>query len=255
MSPSTTVPLVPRSRSAALTALAGSLRGELALPGEEAYDRLRTPFDLTVQVEPVAVVAAVDAYDVATAVRIAREHRLRVGVQSTGHGTHAAMTGALLVHTGLLDECVVHPEGWARVGAGVAWRAVLDAAAEHGLTGLAGSSSAVGVVGYTTGGGLGPMARTYGLASDRVRAFDVVTGQGRLLRATPQEHADLFWGLRGGRGSLGIVTAVELDLVRQRSVYGGCVWFDGADAERVLRAWASWADTLASAKNKLENRL
>jgi hypothetical protein len=100
------------------------------------------------------------------------------------------------------------------------------------------------VVGYTTGGGLGPMARTYGLASDRVRAFDVVTGQGRLLRATPDEHADLYWGLRGGRGSLGIVTAVEFDLVRQHSVYGGCTWFDAADAAEVLRAWVSWTAAL-----------
>ncbi len=244
---STDTPRVPAQRGDALTALAGALRGQLALPGSEAYDRLRTPFNLAVRVEPLAVVRAVDAYDVATAVRIAREHGLRVGVQSTGHGTSASMDGALLVHTGLLDECVVHPAGWARVGAGVRWRAVLDAAAEHGLTGLAGSSSGVGVVGYTTGGGLGPLARTYGLASDRVRAFDVVTGQGRLLRATPDEHDDLFWGLRGGRGSLGIVTAVELDLVPQRTVYGGCTWFSGADAAAVLRAWAAWAPALPEA--------
>jgi hypothetical protein len=241
---STDTPRVPAQRGDALTALAGALRGQLALPGSEAYDRLRTPFNLAVRVEPLAVVRAVDAYDVATAVRIAREHGLRVGVQSTGHGTHASMDGALLVHTGLLAESVVHPGGWARVGAGVTWRTVLDAAAEHGLTGLAGSSSGVGVVGYTTGGGVGPMARTYGVASDRVRAFDVVTGQGRLVRATPDEHGDLYWGLRGGRGSLGIVTAVEMDLVPQRTVHGGCTWFSGADIPVVLRAWASWVRTL-----------
>lgn len=240
----TTSPLVPAQRDGAISALSAALQGELALPGSATYDRLRSPFNLAVRVEPVAVVAARDAYDVATTVRIAREHGLRVGVQATGHGTHAAMDGAILLHTGLLDECVVQPEGWARVGAGVRWRAVLDAAAEHGLTGLAGSSSGVGVVGYTTGGGLGPMARTYGLASDRVRALDVVTGQGRLLRASPDEHADLYWGLRGGRGSLGIVTAMEFDLVSQQRVYGGCTWFDGADAAEVLRAWASWTTSL-----------
>ena len=112
----------------------------------------------------------------------------------------------------------MHPEGWARVGAGVKWLRVVEAAAPYGLAPLSGSITDVGIVGYITGGGLGPMARTYGLASDRVRAIEVVTGDGELRRATPTEHADLFFGLRGGKGALGIVTAIEFDLVRQPNV-------------------------------------
>jgi hypothetical protein len=154
------------------------------------------------------------------------------------------MEDALLVHTEALDECVVHAEGWARVGAGVRWRAVIDAAAPLGLAPLAGSSSGVGVVGYTTGGGLGPLASTYGLASDRVRALDVVTGEGRLVRATAHEHADLFWGLRGGRGSLGVVTAVEFDLVPLERVFGGTLFFDTSDVPAVLQTWRGWAERL-----------
>jgi hypothetical protein len=190
----------PRCRSAhaRLQPLASALRGELALPGTPTYDRLVQPFNAAVTVRPAAVVAAADAYDVAQTVRFARRVGLRVGVQCTGHGAAASMEGALLVHTGSLDECVVHPEGWARVGAGSAGAPSSTRPRRWGLTPLAGSSSGVGVVGYTTGGGLGPLARTYGLASDRVRAFDVATGQGRLVRATPEQHADLFWGLRGG---------------------------------------------------------
>ncbi len=84
----------------------------------------------------------------------------------------------------------------------------------------------------------------YGLASDRVRALDVVTGEGRLVRATPTEHPDLFWALRGGKGSLGIVTAVELDLVPLTTVYGGSLHFDGADAAAVLQAWRTWSAAL-----------
>jgi FAD/FMN-containing dehydrogenase len=84
----------------------------------------------------------------------------------------------LLVTTKGLDEVVVHPEGWARVGAGVKWLPVIEAAAPYGLAALNGSSSDVGIVGYTTGGGVGPMARTYGIAADRVRAFDVVPANG-----------------------------------------------------------------------------
>ena len=116
------------------------------------------------------------------------------------------------------------------MGAGVKWLQVIEAAAPYGLAPLNGSSSDVGIVGYTTGGGVGPMARTYGIAADKVRAFDVVTGDGVLRRATPTENPDLFSALRGGKGAAGIVTAVEFDLVHLPTFYGGAIYFDGADA-------------------------
>ena len=124
------------------------------------------------------------------------------------------------------------------------WIRVVEAAAPHGLAPLSGSITDVGVVGYTTGGGLGPMARTYGLASDKVRAIEVVTGDGVLRRVTPTEHPDLFFALRGGKGMLGIVTAVEFDLVRQPTFYGGAVWFDGDDAATVIERWLHWSEEL-----------
>jgi len=102
----------------------------------------------------------------------------------------------------------------------------------------------VGVVGYTTGGGHGPLARTHGLAADRVRAIDVVTGDGRELRATATEHPDLFWGLRGGKGALGIVTAIEFDLLPIRELYAGALYFDGADAAAVVATWGRWCPGL-----------
>lgn len=242
--PTSTGEHLPAQRTPFLQELAGALRGEVHLPGSEAYARLVLAFNRAVEQRPAAVAAVSDAYDVAAAVRLAARHGRRVAVQCTGHGAAGTLDGALLLHTGALDECVVHPDGWARVGAGVRWRSVVDAAAPYGRTPLAGSSSGVGVVGYTTGGGLGPMSRTYGLASDRVRALDVVTGDGRLLRATPTEHADLFWGLRGGRGSVGVVTAVEFDLVPLTEVHGGALYFDGADAAAVLHAWSRWCTSL-----------
>jgi hypothetical protein len=231
-------------REPSLHELTRALRGAVALPGSEAYADLTAAFNTAVEVRPCAVAAVADAYDVVSAVRFAARTGLRVSVQSTGHGATAVGDDVLLVHTGELDECVVHPEGWARVGSGVRWRRVIDEAAAFGLVPLAGSSSGVGVVGYTTGGGLGLMSRAFGLASDRVRAIDVVTGKGRLVRATPSEHADLFWALRGGKGSLGIVTAIELDLVPLESVYAGALHFDGADAPAVAHAWPTWAATL-----------
>jgi FAD/FMN-containing dehydrogenase len=130
------------------------------------------------------------------------------------------------------------------VGAGVKWGRVVEAAAPYGLAPLNGSSTDVGVVGYTTGGGVGPMARTYGLAADRVRAFEVVTGDGELRRVTPTEHPDLFFALRGGKGAGGIVTAVEFDLLPLPTFYGGALYFDGPDIPAVVGRWRDWSASL-----------
>ncbi len=218
--------------------------GVVAVPGDAAYDAIVSPWNFAIPVRPAAVLAATSAQDVVEAVLFANRHDLRVTPQATGHGPMAELTRDLLVATRGLDECVVHPEGWARVGAGVKWIRVVEAAAPYGLAPLSGSITDVGVVGYTTGGGLGPMARTYGLAIDKVRAIEVVTGDGVLRRATPTEHPDLFYALRGGKGMLGIVTAIEFDLVEQPTFYGGSLWFDGDDAATVIQRWLHWSEDL-----------
>lgn len=235
------IPVPPYDELRARTA------GTVVVAGEPEYESLVTPWNLAIEVRPDAVVAAHTAQDVVEAVLFAREYGLEVTPQATGHGAISALVGEILVNTKGLDECVVHPEGWARVGAGVKWLRVVEAAAPYGLAPLSGSVTDVGIVGYTTGGGLGPMARTYGLASDRVRAIEVVTGDGMLRRVTPTEHPDLFFALRGGKGALGIVTAIEFDLVRQPRFYGGSLWFDGAHAPAVIAAWREWITDLPEA--------
>jgi FAD binding domain len=221
--------------------------GTVAVPGDEAYDALTSPWNLAIPVRPAAVLAAQTAQDVVEAVQFAARHGIRVTPQATGHGPMADLTTELLVTTKGLDKVFVHPDGWARVGAGVKWIRVVEAAAKYGLAPLSGSITDVGIVGYTTGGGLGPMARTYGLASDRVRAIDVVTGDGVFRRVTPTEHPDLFFALRGGKGMLGIITAIEFDLVHQPTFYGGSLWFDGTDAAAVIDAWRAWSAQLPEA--------
>lgn len=227
--------------------LRARVAGRVSTPDEPSYAEAVSPWQLAVPVHPQVAVEAADARDVVEAVRFARRHGLTVAPQATGHGPIEALAGDILVATRGLDECVVHPEGWARVGSGVKWLRVVQEAAAFGLAPLSGSITDVGVVGYTTGGGLGPMARTYGLASDRVRAIEVVTGDGELRRATPTEHTELFYGLRGGKGALGIVTAIEFDLVHQPDFYGGALWFDGAHAALVLENWRTWSAALPDA--------
>ncbi|MBA8792587.1 hypothetical protein FHX74_000181 [Friedmanniella endophytica] len=234
--------------TAGLDLLAATLRGRLLLPDHPDFLGAAMPWNVAVPADAtahLAVVEAADAADVAATVRHAAGHGLTVTVRATGHGAYAVGGPSVLLRTGALQELTVDPATRiARVGAGVKWAQVLEAAAPHGLAGLAGSSPDVGVVGYLTGGGLGPVARSYGWASDRVVAFDVVTGDGELRRATATENPALFWALRGGKGALGIVTAVEFELVELAELVGGCLFFAAEHAAEVLRAWAAWAPAL-----------
>ncbi|MGK5115700.1 FAD-binding oxidoreductase, partial [Geodermatophilus sp. CPCC 205506] len=189
------------------------------------------------------VVRAAAAADVVATVRLAGRHGVAVAVRGddTPPGTSAR---ALLVDPDGLDEVTVSPEGWARVGAGVRWRRLLDAAAPHSLAPLTGAAETERVADSVTGGGVGPLARTYGVASDRVRAVELVTGDGTLRRVTPTEHAELFWGVRGGAGVPGPVTAVELDLLGGGALLAGELRWSADDTPRVLEAWRVWAAAL-----------
>lgn len=221
----------------------------VALPGEAGYERA-TPWNVAADVRPGAVVLASSAYDVAETVRFAAARGLAVTVQATGHGAMGVGPDAILIATAGMSECLIDPvTRTARVGAGVTWQRVLDAAAPHGLAGLCGSAPGVGVVGFLTGGGIGPLVRTFGVSSDFVRAFEVVTGAGEWLRVTPEEYAEVFWGLRGGKGTLGIVTAVEFELLPIPEFYGGAVFFDGQDAAQVLHTWRRWCAGLPERVN------
>jgi FAD/FMN-containing dehydrogenase len=229
---------------AAWATLQSKLSGELARPDDELYS-LAQPWDRSAASQPAAVIMAADADDIVAVVTFACAEGLRVAVRATGHGAVPIGEDVLLVHTQRMTDLSVDVAGrWARAGAGVLWQQVLDAACPAGLAPLCGSAPGVGVVGFLTGGGLGPFARTYGISSDYVRAFDVVTGDGQLRRATPTQNEDLFWGLRGGKATLGIVTAVEFDLPELAAFYGGAVWFAAEDTARVLTAWRQMASHL-----------
>jgi FAD/FMN-containing dehydrogenase len=202
-------------------------------------------FNTTHTPRPAAVVGAASAADVAAAVRWAVRCGRPVAVQSTGHGLVSDLAGAVLVTTRRMSAVTVDPVArTARVGAGVRWAQVIEAAAPHGLAPLNGSSSGVGVVGYTLGGGLGPMARRYGFAADHVRSAELVTADGEVRRVDAVSDPELFWALRGGKGNFGIVTELELDLVPVASLYGGGVFFPGEAAAELLHTYRTWVATL-----------
>ena len=212
------------------------------LPGDEAYDAARAAWNLNAEHRPALVVLAESAEDIGRAVEFARTEGLGVGVLATGHGTGTPCNGGVLINTSPMRGVHVDPAARvARVEAGAVWHDVLEAAGVHGLTGLPGSSTTVGVVGYTLGGGFGWLGRRYGLAAHSVLRAEVVTADGRLVTAGPDEHPDLFWGIKGGTGNLGIVTALEFALQPVRQVYGGNLYYPLDRAADVLEFFAQWS--------------
>src|SRR3954466_5073245 len=169
----TVLPFRTATSSADLAAeLAATTRGAVLAPEDDGYASALAAFNLVTQHRPELVLVAADAADVAVAVRLAARTGRRVAVQATGHGAAAAGPGTILVSTRQLTDLSIDPDGrTATLGAGVRWQQVLDAAAPHGLAAPAGSSPGVGAVGYTLGGGLSPVGRTFGFAADHVRAF------------------------------------------------------------------------------------
>ena len=203
-------------------------------------------FNTAVTHRPAVVVAARNAGDIAAAVRHAATEGLSVTVQATGHGGSVpADDSTVFISTKALQGVQVDPATRrARVEAGVPWRKVIDAAAPFGLAPLSGSSSGVGVVGYTLGGGMGHLARRHGFAADHVRSVEMVTADGATRTVTAASDPELFWAVRGGQSSFGIVSALEFDLFPVPQFFGGAMLFTSEAVADVLHAFSAWAPTL-----------
>ena len=228
-----------------LSDLTSALPGKVVLPSHSGWDNARRPWQLAVDPRPAAVVYPESAEDVATAVRYAGQRGFRIAPQGTGHnaGPLGGLEGAILVKTERMRGVVIQAEArTARVDAGVWAGALAEAAAGHGFATITGTSPSVGVVGYTLGGGIGVLGRRFGLASSRVRAVELVTAIGRFVRADRENEQDLFWALRGGGGSFGVVTAMELELLPLAHAYAGTLWFPSERAREVLHAWRELAE-------------
>src|SRR3954453_9980797 len=219
--------------------------GPVFEPGDAGYDLEISAWNLITTHRPPIVVGARCAEDVAAAVRFALQHDLSVAVQATGHGASFPVNDGILITTKRMTHVSVDVQfGIARVEAGAKWAHVIEATAPCGLAPLLGSTSDVGAVGYTLGGGMGPLGRKYGFAADRVRSLEIVTGDGKLRTISADSEPGLFWGLRGGKGNFGVVTAIEIELVLQPRIYGGSIFYNAADASTVLHAWREWVETV-----------
>jgi FAD binding domain len=222
------------------TQLTEALTGAVVLPGDPGWDGARSAFNLLLDQQPAAVAFPANAEDVVGAVAYARSAGLRVAPQATAHnqGALGDLEGTLLLNVSALQEVRVDPGAQrVRVGAGVKWERVSPRLSAHGLAALHGSSPDVGVAGYSLGGGMGWLARKHGLQTNAVTALELVTADGELVRADAENHADLFWALRGGGGNFGVVTAIEFAVHPVDELYAGAMFFPFERASEVLHTW------------------
>ena len=212
-------------------------------PGEDGFDQGRQAFNLTVDQRPELIAYPADEREVVALVRQAREQGLRIAPQRTGHnaGPIDWERPAMLLRTDAMQGVEIDAVNRrARVRAGAMWMDLVDEASEIGLAALHGSARDIGIAGYSLGGGVGWYARKHGLQSNAVTAIELVTADGELVRADHDNEPELFWALRGGGGSFGVVTALEFDLLPISEVYAGMLLFPIERADEVLHAWHEW---------------
>jgi FAD/FMN-containing dehydrogenase len=214
------------------------------LPGDDDYVEAQTVWNGAIDRHPALIVRCLNTSDVITAVTFAREHHLLVSVRSGGHSMAGFGTnnGGMVIDLSRMRAITIDlAQRTARIEPGLTWSEVARAAHRYGLALTSGDTGSVGVGGLLLGGGMGWMVRKYGLTIDRLRAVELVTADGQFLRASADQYADLFWGLRGGGGNFGVATAFEVDLHMAGMVLGGAVFYNAADADRLLRAYAHYA--------------
>jgi FAD/FMN-containing dehydrogenase len=229
--------------------LRAGLRGSALVPGDEGYHNACLTWDaLTFEQSPAIVVLPESAEDVCTAVNFARELHLPIGVLGGGHGHPVPVNDALLVNFVRMKGIRLDPEtATVRAEAGVKWAELVPQVHKYGLAPLNGFAGTVGVVGYLLGGGFGWLTRQYGAGSASVRSLEIVTADGRLLQVNEQSYPDLFWGLRGGGGNFGIVTAIEFALYPVKEVFGGQVSYPIEQAREVINSYMQWTRSVPDA--------
>jgi len=230
---------------AAVQELADSLRGNLLLPGNDVYESARRVLNPLIDRHPALIVQPTGVADIQNAVTFARERQLLLAVKCGGHsfGGKSTCDGGMQIDLSLFQHARVDPSSRTAYVAGGSLLAALDhEAMAHGLVTPAGTVSHTGVGGLSTAGGFGRVSRRFGLTLDNIKGVDIVTADGRLLRASAEENPDLYWGVRGGGGNFGIVTSFHYALhPMQRRVIGGEVVFPLDRARDLLDFYADFS--------------
>ena len=239
---------------ATINELEGGLAGSLVRPGDGEYEEARHIWNGAIDKHPAMIVRAAGTDDVVRTVRFAASEGLPIAVRGGGHSLPGFSTCDDGIVVDLSAMTTVEVDASARravAGGGAKWAGFDAATQAHGLATTGGLISSTGLGGFTLGGGIGHLVRAYGLACDNLLAAEVVTADGSVVRASPEDDAELYWGLRGGGGNFGVVTSLELALHPVGpTVLGGVVFFAGEDAAEVV---AGWRDDVADAPDQLSS--
>ena len=225
-------------------------RGPVITPDDDGYGAARVTYNAMIEHRPTLIARPLDAADVATAVAYAREAGLPVSVRGGGHSVagHCVGEGSVMIDLRLMHDVTVDPEArTATCGGGALWEDFDPVCQRHGLATSGGTFGDTGVAGLTLGGGIGHLIGLYGLTLDNLLAATVVTADGRTVRASETEHADLFWALRGGGGNFGVVTEFTFRLYPVGLLLGGLLVYDLDDAQVVLEAFRTLRENASDA--------
>jgi FAD/FMN-containing dehydrogenase len=228
----------------ALAELQAGFRGQIVARGDSSFDEHRGVWNGSISRRPALIARCAGVADVIAAVKLGQEHGLSTAVRSGGHSFPGLSVAddALVIDLSLMKGVRVDPEArTARVQAGVLLGELDRETQAFGLAAPSGIVTHTGVAGLTLGGGIGWIMRKHGLSVDRLRTVDLVTADGEFVKASENENADLFWGLRGGGGNFGIVTEFEFDLVPLGpTVLAGPIFWPMEDSGKVLRFYRDW---------------
>lgn len=235
-------PLPPR----VLRNLKTHVSGELLCPHDYGYDEARKVWNGIVDKSPALIVRCANQADVSRAIQCAREHHLLVAVRGGGHSMcgHSVCDGGMLIDLSRMKGIRVDPEQkvvWAQ--AGLTLGEFVQATQAYELATTTGTVAGTGLAGLTLGGGLGWFMGKHGLTIDNLLAVNLVTADGQMLRASATEHPDLFWGVRGGGGNFGIVTAFEFQLHPVGVLLAGKVVYPMSQAREVLHFYREYTST------------
>jgi hypothetical protein len=246
---------VPRMVGCAMTAqidvaalaveeLRAALQGDVIDPASPDYEERRSVWNRSIDRSPAAIARCTSAADVVEAVRVGREAGLAIAVRGGGHSFpgHSTCDGGLVIDLSPMKAIQVDPEQRTATAEAGALLGELDQATQaHGLAVTAGIVTHTGLAGLTLGGGIGWLMRKHGLTIDQLLSVDLVTASGDVVRASEDENADLFWGVRGGGGNFGVVTRFEFRLNSVGPVVlAGPVFWPIAESPRLLRFYREW---------------
>ncbi len=236
-----------------VTALKEAVTGSVVLPDDASYDELRQIWNATIDRHPAIIVQCAEAEDVPRALHFAREQGLEVSVRGAGHNIagNAVCEGGIMIDMSNMTQVRVDAvKKIAYVQPGARLGDIDKATQQHGLATPLGINSTTGTAGLTLGGGFGWLTRQYGMTVDNLLAVDLITADGRQLRASEQENADLFWAIRGAGGNFGIVTGFEYRLHPVGpEITAGLIVFPIAQAKRMLQQYRDYMDSAPEALN------